>query len=399
VVDESDPNSTAHLRSLVASVEVRAPNGSGGWTAESRTSVEYDVYTGANHAGLLAYSFAAGDPTRNPRYATEELSLGVGESRRGNATAVTSGIGTDQTTSFLQYDNVGNVVTAIDGRATTFTATYSSTYGYAYPTQKSVTVTEADNTTRVLTTQASYDLYTGVVKSTTGYNAGETISYSYFDALDRLTQASQAGGSTTGYSYSGPGDGLWVMQSAQFDASTTIMTTTSFDGLGRPTKSERTDVGGKTVVSDTTYDALGRPRLVTNPYRVTSSGAVDAEPTNGSTVTSYDQLSRVTRVESFSTLAATAGSSTGAVTTSYLFAETTVTDQGLKARKSRADALGRLVDVTEDPGGLGYLTTYGYDARGNLRSVSQGAQTRSFTYDSLGRLKTAGMPECVGQTK
>jgi YD repeat-containing protein len=63
------------------------------------------------------------------------------------------------------------------------------------------------------------------------------------------------------------------------------------------------------------------------------------------------------------------------------------------------DALGRLVEVVEDPGALGlnYLTTYSYDALDNLLGVTQGApplqQTRSFQYNSLSLLTSAVNPE------
>jgi YD repeat-containing protein len=49
--------------------------------------------------------------------------------------------------------------------------------------------------------------------------------------------------------------------------------------------------------------------------------------------------------------------------------------------------------VVEDPAGLNYTTTYAYDEMDNLITVSQGAQQRSFAYDSLGRLICASNPE------
>src|SRR5262249_3967863 len=96
--------------------------------------------------------------------------------------------------------------------------------------------------------------------------------------------------------------------------------------------------------------------------------------------------------------------STGAVVTSFSGNNTTVTDQALKLRQSTTDALGRLTKVIEDPqnpsnpNGLNYVTTYSYDELGNLRAVNQGMQTRTFTYDSLCRLLSAGNPEQVGLT-
>src|SRR5205823_6132121 len=64
------------------------------------------------------------------------------------------------------------------------------------------------------------------------------------------------------------------------------------------------------------------------------------------------------------------------------------------------DALGHLTTVWEDPSVLNYETDYAYDAVDNLTGVTQrgGATSgswrrRSFTYDSLGRLKCAANPE------
>ena len=68
-------------------------------------------------------------------------------------------------------------------------------------------------------------------------------------------------------------------------------------------------------------------------------------------------------------------------------------DQAGKARKSVTDALGRLTQIYEDPNGLNYLTSYIYDALGNLRRVDQGSQQRFFMYDSLSRLIPREEPE------
>ena len=87
-------------------------------------------------------------------------------------------------------------------------------------------------------------------------------------------------------------------------------------------------------------------------------------------------------------------------TTTYAGNCQTTTDERGKKRISCFDALGRLVQVFEDPTGLNYETDYGYDVLDNLISVTQkgGAastlwRTRSFTYDSLSRLSCAANPE------
>ncbi|MCW5981048.1 MAG: RHS repeat protein [Bryobacteraceae bacterium] len=69
------------------------------------------------------------------------------------------------------------------------------------------------------------------------------------------------------------------------------------------------------------------------------------------------------------------------------------------------DGLGRLTSVVEHPscqswesgcqvaGALDYQTSYSYDALDNLIRVEQGAQSRTFAYDSLGRLICSSNPE------
>jgi YD repeat-containing protein len=98
----------------------------------------------------------------------------------------------------------------------------------------------------------------------------------------------------------------------------------------------------------------------------------------------YDALDRVRIVE------APVGAQ---VVTEYSGNTTTVTDPAGKKRRSRADAAGRVVEVVEDPFGLGYSASYEYDPLDNLAKVTQGGQVRTFVYDSVSRLKSASNPE------
>ena len=124
----------------------------------------------------------------------------------------------------------------------------------------------------------------------------------------------------------------------------------------------------------------------------------------GWTRTRHDQLGRVAEVGHFGAESRPSPGDTptlGKTTTAFNAEFTTVTDADGRKRRSRQDALGRLVRVDE-PNGSGNLgstgspnqaTAYAYDALDNLTLVSQGRQTRIFAYDSLSRLTQATNPE------
>jgi YD repeat-containing protein len=131
-----------------------------------------------------------------------------------------------------------------------------------------------------------------------------------------------------------------------------------------------------------------------------------ASNTDSWTRVTNDSLGRTTEVATFggATLPPSTGTTataSGTVTTVYDANFTTVTDQAGKLRRSMVDALGRLIRVDEPDGSnnLGSTaapvqpTSYAYDVFGNLTTVTQGSQIRTFTYDSLSRLRQATNPE------
>ena len=142
-----------------------------------------------------------------------------------------------------------------------------------------------------------------------------------------------------------------------------------------------------------------KPGLYTwtsNPYRGTAKA--------GWRRTGADQLGRVVEVGHFSGAArpsATAAPTLGKTATAYDAEYTTVTDPAGKKRRSRLDGLGRLVRVDEPDssaalgavGSPNQKTDYSYNALDNLTRVTQGAETRTFAYDSLSRLTSAANPE------
>ncbi len=65
-------------------------------------------------------------------------------------------------------------------------------------------------------------------------------------------------------------------------------------------------------------------------------------------------------------------------------------DEDERETKTLADALGRTIAQTD---GLGNVTTYTYDDRGNVDVVSGPAGDYDYTYDGRGRLKTKTVPD------
>ncbi|MGH9932407.1 MAG: hypothetical protein ACREA9_24655, partial [Pyrinomonadaceae bacterium] len=145
---------------------------------------------------------------------------------------------------------------------------------------------------------------------------------------------------------------------------------TIYDNLGQVSQQSRPYRSGDTPQWTTaTYDALGRAKIVTAP--------------DGSTTqTFYNEASRPDLA-------------------SGVPGETTrVQDAWGRERWGRTDAQGRLVEVVEpNPSGggavatSGLVTDYSYNTLGNVVGISQGAQTRSFKYDSLGRLTAQKLAE------
>ncbi len=199
------------------------------------------------------------------------------------------------------------------------------------------------------------------------------------------------------------------------DLQKTLQTIMHYDGLGRVVLAQKSDgapmYGDEDGIKLRTqyFNPAGSPRwtIASTPYRSQN------DPTLEWTCTQYDQLDRVIAVGMFKgsvpPLSCTSQSNrTGFKVMEYdgewtkireVANDPAVADPNDKIRWQRRDALGRLVEVVEDPnytgnpGGLNYSTMYSYDPLDNLMQVVQGAQTRTFHYSSLSRLIDATNPE------
>jgi RHS repeat-associated protein len=291
------------------------------------------------------------------------------------------------------YDDLGNLRSQTDPNNNTTQFAYTDNYNdgvnrssQAYLTQVTRPMTGTVNHI----TKESYYYATALPYQDTDEN-GQITTYNY-DSMNRPLSVTYPDGGQVSYSYH---------DSSPFSETTTTkitgslnrISTSLFDGLGRTKETQLTsDPDGPTYV-DKTYDPAGRTGSVSNPYRSTG------DSTYGVTSYIYDGIGRPCVVVPSDGTAVPGNSCPSSapandIVTSYSGNCITVKDEASKSRTSCSDALGRLTKLTEDPGGLGYITSYSYDALNNLTSVLQnGSRQRTFVYDSLSRLTSATNPE------
>ena len=368
----------------------------------AKTTYEFDNYT----AGISSSGAVLHNSTYNTSF-----------TNRCNVTAVNAWRNTDGATltTRYQYDDAGNRLSATAPSNSPYDSlTRTTTYSYAdvwnnttctptggkaaaYPTQ----VTDPGG----LVSNTSYNSCSGTAASATDAN-NQVTTFAY-DLMDRRTSTifadtgqtstcfSEVSGSTC-YSNSYP---LQVQTTQKITSSMNKVSTVLLDGLARVSQTQlNSDPDGVSYV-DTTYDGNEKKSTVSNPHLSTSG------PTDGTTTYQYDALGRITKVIPPDGT----GSSDNASTTYDVLLNatppancTTVIDQAGKSRKSCSDALGRLTQVFEDPGGLNYETDYQYDLLNNLIRVDQKGsaptdntqwRTRTFAYNSLSQLLCSANPE------
>jgi RHS repeat-associated protein len=298
-----------------------------------------------------------------------------------------------------KYDTYGNAIEATDAKDYVTTITYDSTY-HTYPVSITTPVPDDSGTygsSTALTVSTTFDPVTGLTLSTIDVN-GQSTAFEYEDTLLRPTKTTAPNGQQTIIEYGVPNSSgviisaeRFVRVKVQIDDSKWSETYTWTDGLGRKIKTQKIDSNGD-VLAETEYDNMGRVKKVSNPYR-TGDTALKTE-------NFYDDLGRLTKVKTpdnaeveTSYALATSGSQIGTMIT--------VEDQADQLKRSISNAMGQLIRIDEptDSGGLGTVsspnqaTIYAYNTLNNLTTVTQGSQTRTFTYSSLSRLLSSANPE------
>ncbi|MEQ1606438.1 MAG: RHS repeat-associated core domain-containing protein [Pyrinomonadaceae bacterium] len=316
---------------------------------------------------------------------------------RGNLTNVTTYTDGAAATGAISYDYTydiaGNERTSTTNCCQQIGSSYSTATQYLLP--DSITKGSSNPSSPDRVTQSySYDANTKVPTSITDFNGlATTISY---DAVLRptLVTLNSGGKKTTTYTDSSN----YVTEHVQKADNTTVSQSISyFNGRGQVNKSTYQAGASNWNGTQIKYDEMGRQWKVSRPYDTASSPSYWSEIT-------YDKLSRplsqIAPDGSTSTL--TYNGSAPSSASSNVGQTVTSADAWGRQRWSRTDAFGRLVEAVEpDPAsstgsvtGSGNInTTYAYDRLDRLTTITQGSQTRSFGYDSLGRMTQQKLAE------
>lgn len=391
---------SVHIRNLPTQVSIF--NGSG--AERARTTFEYDNYTSDSfHAGLVSRSNVSGFCAVVTSPTTCDNSNPTAVTTRGNRTGSTSYLLTNGTVTgsfsgYSQYDVLGNLVKTIDPRSTTsnvISATLEYDDRFGAPNGNAQTATTPSELSGLssfayatkITNAAGHisysqvDYYIG--RPVDGEDANGFVASGYYnDALERPTQIRRAVGTAlqnqTTYTYDDTNRVITTSVDRDANNDNLLVSKLYYDQMGRTVETRQYEGGSNYITTQTQYDEQGRAYRTSNPYRPWQSESARW------TTQAFDDLSRVISVTT---------SDSAVTSTSYYGNAATVSDEVGRQRKSITDALGRLVQVYEDPGGVNYSTTYTYDTLDNLIQVSQGSQSRYFKYDSLNRLLRSRSPE------
>jgi RHS repeat-associated protein len=400
-----------------------------------------------------AYDFGATIPPSGSPITDTVYQWGAYNSGNGTCSAVSSSIN-DRVCTVQVKDGSGAIYTQTNNtydthgnQLSTSQLVSGSTYlttSHAYNTNGTLkTSTDVNGTVATTTNNAcnntlptnvlsgglsvslTWNCNTGGLTSVTDAN-GAVTQFSYSDPLWRLSSVTDALLNITSYSY-GQG-GSYVEASLPFNSGLSVLDTrNTMDTVGRIHVSQASQgpSGGSYDTTTYTYDSDGRLSFTSLPCVVTSWGA----PCGGSSgaLYSYDALNRATSASN------TAQPTPGQVGMSYVQNDVLTAlnpappGENAKQRQTEYDGLGRLSSICEltsvaNGGGVcgqstsqtGFWTRYRYDAAGRLigvcqdttqplsvdciQSPSAGQQTRTYTYDGLGRLTSETNPE-LGTTQ
>ncbi|PYU00232.1 MAG: hypothetical protein DMG38_09035 [Acidobacteria bacterium] len=355
-------NLGGYLHSFTQTVKVL--DGSG--NIKSRVDKNYDQYVSFTGSNCIT-----GAPQHN------DTSYGCSYITRANLTSIVQY--TDPVTpggaitKTFAYDSLGNMRTAQLNCCQLKTWAYSSTTAYSYADS----ITSGSGTPSV-TTSMTYDLNMGLILTSTDPNSVKT-TFTY-DSMGR--PLSMVPGSNPGTQYTYNDSGSWSVQvCSPVQGTSTACQKAILDGLGRPTTNQFLDGSGTLYsASDTQYDQLGRAYKTSNPYTTSASYW---------TQTTFDPLGRVTKTTLPDNSASTASYTDNTATMSDPAGK-----QRKKVFDGLGRLTSVYEPDPTSGNSLTLQTSYTYNVFDGLTTITQGtAQTRTYNYDALGRVTSTTTPE------
>ncbi len=310
----------------------------------------------------------------------DDTNYGCSMLTRGNPTSVTSY--TDAATpggpitKNFHYDIFGNLVQADLDCCQNKTWAYSATTQYAFPDS----ITRGSTPGTQLTTSTTYNASNGSVATSTDENS--KVSSYFYDSMGRVSSITRPDTTQITYTYDDAHNAVSV--STPIQGTSARQTKSTYDGLGRTIKQTILDASNASYsIVESQFDPIGRAYKVSNPHNSTAQYWTESR---------FDALGRPTLV-----IPPDGSATTNRTVYSYSASTVTVSDSVGKAIKRQVDGIGRLSKVFEpdvaNGNSLTQETDLAYSTTDDLKTVTQGVQTRNYTYDDLGRLLTAKIPE------
>ncbi|NDI37233.1 RHS repeat-associated core domain-containing protein [Chengkuizengella sediminis] len=267
-----------------------------------------------------------------------------------------------QQKNYENYDSYGNVTqTRIkNGEKDILSQTlYSEEFQFAYPTLKSMDVTDIDGIVSTISTEASYDLTSGQTMQYVDGN-GNMSSYEY-DALGRVIKAIHPDGSHVQIDFDDIDNAIVKTDEEG------IQTVTKFNPLGWMTEIGIIEHGVYKSKEKYGYDELGNQIWIEDGLGNRTEFIYDAWDRNIETIHSDGYRSTVQYDDIQHTV--------------------TNTDPENNVFHTTFDVLGRKIKEEELTSGVKVLASYQYDNVGNvIESYDSNENNTQYEYDSLNRL-------------
>jgi RHS repeat-associated protein len=317
---------------------------------------------------------------------------------RGNVTQITTYADAANLTGAIvetrRYDITGNLVKATSSCCDETSFTYTDAMQYSAPIEET-RGSPTDPYTQVKISR-TYDFNTSLPLTATDPN-GRQSQTTYDPTSLRVASAIASTGAHTDHTYNDFGMSITSTTYLAVSEGGTVaeQRTKLLNGRAQVRQDQSLGANFAWDLVDTVYDNMGNVTQQTRPYR---NG--DAQQWISFT---YDALGRTTLVTTpdGSTTQTFYNESTRPSVASNNPGETRrIRDPWGRERWGRSDVLGQLVEVVEpNPDGdgtvaaNGMVTTYTYSILGKISGITQGSQTRSFKYDSVGRLLAQKLAE------